>query len=274
MARRLIINADDFGYAEGSVPATIRVREAGVVTSVTALVNQPYWPEAADYLRHHPGLGAGVHLVMNEGEPILPAEQVGSLVDREGRFRDGNALLRRYGRLRVKQLRVEWRAQIERFVSDTGRCPDHLDLHCFYPYVFPSWFRITLELAREYGDCAIRMPFDDELGSILDDWSARTGFPPWLIRWQGWRYRRMVRRFGTKHTDNFESSFSLFVPDENITAEHLLELLDGLPEGSTELLAHPRTQGRHQRDTQALLDPRVKQRIQELGIELITYGDL
>ena len=274
MSRRLIINADDFGYGDGSVPATIRLYEAGVVTSVTALVNQPHWPEGSAYLRDHPGLGAGVHLVMNEGEPVLPAERVSSLVDSKGRFRDGSALLRRYGRLRIKQLKAEWRAQIERFVADTGRQPDHLDLHCHYPYVFPSWFRVTLELAQAYGGIAIRMPFDNNLGSMLDDWSARTGFPPWLIRWQGWRYRRMVRRFGARHADNFESSFTLFVPDENITADHLLGLLDALPEGSTELPAHPRTQGRHQKDTQALLDPRVRQRIKDLGVELITYGDL
>lgn len=274
MSRRLIINADDFGYGDGSVPATIRAYEAGVVTSVTALVNQPHWLEGAAYLRDHPGLGAGVHLVMNEGKPVLPAGQVRSLVDSQGQFRNGSALLLRYGRLRVKQLKAEWRAQIERFIAGTGRQPDHLDLHCYYPYVFPSWFRVTLELAQEYGGIAIRMPFDDDLGSILDGWSARTGFPPWLIRWHGWRYRRMVTRYSLRFADNFESSFSLFVPDEQITAEHLLGLLDALPNGSTELLAHPRIEGRHQRDTQALLDPRVKARIHKLGIELIRYGDL
>jgi predicted glycoside hydrolase/deacetylase ChbG (UPF0249 family) len=274
MRKRLIINADDFGYGDGSVPATARVYEAGVVTSVTALVNQPHWPEGAAYLREHPGLGAGVHLVMNEGRPVLPIEQVGTLVDRQGRFRDGNALLWRFGRLRVSQLKAEWRAQIERFIADTGRRPDNLDLHCYYPYVFPAWFRITLDLAQEYGNIAIRNPFDDALEDKLAYWSARTRFPPWLIRWQGRRYQRMVKRYGLRYADNFESSFSIFVPDENITAEYLLTLLDGLPEGSTELPVHPRTGGRHRRDAQALLDPRVKQRLEDLDFELITYGDL
>ncbi|MBE9508369.1 MAG: ChbG/HpnK family deacetylase, partial [Chloroflexi bacterium] len=141
MHKRLIINADDFGYAWGTVPAIIALYEAGVVTSTTALVNQPHWPKAAAYLRDHPGLGAGVHLVMNEGRPILPLEQVGSLVDAEGRFRDGTQLLLRYGRLRTVELKAELRAQIEKFIADTGRQPDHLDLHCHYPYFFPAWFR-------------------------------------------------------------------------------------------------------------------------------------
>jgi len=89
MPRRLIINADDLGYPAGTVPAIVALYEAGVVTSTTAMVNQPHWPEAAAYLRDHPGLGAGVHLVMNDGRPILPPEQVGSLVDAEGRFLTG-----------------------------------------------------------------------------------------------------------------------------------------------------------------------------------------
>jgi predicted glycoside hydrolase/deacetylase ChbG (UPF0249 family) len=274
MSKRLIINADDFGYAEGSVPAIVALYEAGVVTSTTALVNQPHWPEAAVYLRDHPGLGAGVHLVMNEGRPILPVEQVPSLVNGEGKFRDGNALLRHYGRLRVKELAAEWRAQIETFIADTGRQPDHLDLHCHFPYVFPSWFRASLELAQEYGHIPIRVPFDDALDSKLAAWSARTGFPRGLIRWQGRRYQRMVARYGLKRADYFESSFSLFAPDERRTAEYLLGLLDALPEGDTELITHPGTEGWRERDCRALLDSRVKARIEELGIALITYGDL
>jgi hypothetical protein len=54
----------------------------------------------------------------------------------------------------------------------------------------------------------------------------------------------------------------------------LLALLDGLPKGVTELLAHPGTQTWRELDYRALLDPRVKERIQDMGIELITYGDL
>ena len=77
MTRQLIINADYFGCGQGTVPATIDLFEAGVVTSTTAMVNQPHWPEAAAYLREHPALGAGVHLVMNEGRPVLPTDQVG-----------------------------------------------------------------------------------------------------------------------------------------------------------------------------------------------------
>jgi predicted glycoside hydrolase/deacetylase ChbG (UPF0249 family) len=274
MSKRLIVNADDFGYAEGSVPAIVELHEAGLVTSTTALVNQPYWPEAAAYLRDHPGLGAGVHLVMNEGRPILPVEQVRSLVDERGQFRDGNALLRRFGRLRVAQLRAEWRAQVETFIADAGRQPDHLDLHCHFPYVFPSWFRVSVELAQDYGHIPVRMPFDDALDRKAEALASGAGFPAWLVRWQGRRYQRLVARYGLKRANYFESSFSLFAPDEHRTVDYLLGLLDALPEGVTELITHPGTEGWRDKERRALLDPRIKARIEELGIELITYGDL
>jgi predicted glycoside hydrolase/deacetylase ChbG (UPF0249 family) len=273
--KRLIINADDFGYPMGTVEAITTLFEAGIVTSTTALVNQPHWPEAAAYLRDHPGLAAGVHLVMNRGQPILPPEQVPSLVDARGFFPEDLPLVLRIWRLRLPQLKAEWRAQIEKFIADTGRQPDHLDLHTRYPYFIPSWFRVTLELAQEYAHIPVRMPFDDALDHKAADVVGGSRILAFYVRWQGRRYQRMVEQHGLKRANYLEMSFSLFVTDESHrSAEYLLELLDALPEGTTELLAHPGTEDYRERDTRALLDPRVKRRIQELGIELVTFGDL
>jgi predicted glycoside hydrolase/deacetylase ChbG (UPF0249 family) len=271
MPQRLIINADDLGHPGGTVEATIALHQAGVVTSTTVMVNQPHWPEAAPYLRDHPELGAGVHLVMNDGCPLLSPEQVPSLVDAGGRFRDGTPLLLRYGRLRPAELRAEWRAQIEKFIADSGRRPDHLDLHCYYPYAFSTWFRVSLELARDYGHIPVRMPFDDALALKAPEMAAGMGFPAWYVRWQGRRYQRLVARYGLQRPNFFVMSFS---KDGRRTAEHLLELLDTLPDGVTELLAHPGTGGWREGDYRGLLDPRVKQHIEELGIELVDYRSL
>ncbi len=117
--KTLIINADDFGAAEGTVEAISALYSKGIVTSTTALVNLPDWPKGADFLRKNPELGAGVHLVMNDGRPVLPRRQVPSLVKSDGHFYDGTPLLLRYGRLSLKQLEAEWRAQIEKFIQDT-----------------------------------------------------------------------------------------------------------------------------------------------------------
>ena len=271
MRRRLIINADDLGYPHGTVQSTMALHVAGIVTSTSALTNQPCWPEGAAYLRTHPDLGAGVHLVMNAGSPILPPLEVPSLVDNEGHFRDGMALLRRYGRLRTTELKAEWRAQIDVFIVEVGRPPDHLDLHCQYPYVFPAWFRASLELAQEYGLIPIRMPFDDALDQKAPRMAADNGVPVWYVRWQGRRYQKMVKRNGLKRPSYFEMAFS---EDGNRTTGYLLSLLDALPEGTTELLAHPGTEGWRKADARALVHPEVRRRIDELGIELVAFCDL
>jgi predicted glycoside hydrolase/deacetylase ChbG (UPF0249 family) len=272
MTRILIINADDLGYPAGTVEAIADLYQLGVVTSASAMVNQPDWPQAADLLRRHPDWDAGVHLVMNDGRPILPPEKVPSLVDREGLFRDGMALLARYPLLSRHELAAEWRAQIDKFVADTGRGPSHLDLHCHFPYIFPAWFRLSLELAQAYGDIPVRTPFDDALEAKAAELSASYGgFPPWFILWQGRRYRRMVDERGLPRPQYWESSFS---QDGNRTPEHLLDLLEALPEGTTELLTHPGTEGWRLGDYQALRDPRVHGRIDALGIQLTGYGGL
>ncbi len=272
MTRYLIINADDLGHPTGTVEAIAALFEAGVVTSTSAMTNMSGWPPAAAALREHPQWDAGVHLVMNDGEPVLPTREVDTLVDRQGCFRSGWALLARYPLISHAQLKIEWRAQIERFVTDTGRAPSHLDLHCHFPYVFPAWFRLSVELAEEYGHIPVRMPFDDALEQKAAGLSASYGgFPPRLIVWQGHRYREMVDQRGLAQTNYWESSFS---QDGCRTVEVLLDILERLPEGVTELLCHPGTEDWRAQDYQTLGDPRVRQRIEELGIALIDYRQL
>ena len=273
--KRMIINADDTGAAEGTVEAMIALHQTGALTSISPLVNLPDWPKAAAYLREHPDLGSGVHLVMNDGRPILPPEKVPSLVDRQGKFYEGNALLRRFGRLKTRELEAEWRAQVDKFIADTGRQPDHLDLHCQYPYMISSWFEASLRVAKAYGGLPIRLPFDAGLDQKAAQMGRDNGFPAWYIRWAGHGYRRMVARYGLKSPDYFESSFSLTTADNHRSAEYLLGLLDKLPDGTIELLGHPGLNAEWRaQDFHAMIDPRVRQRIDALGIQLITYRDI
>ncbi len=74
--KRLIINADDFGHDEGVVRGIIDCHRAGAISSTSCMTNMPAWPQAAAYLKDHPELGAGVHLVFNAGQPVLPVAQV------------------------------------------------------------------------------------------------------------------------------------------------------------------------------------------------------
>ena len=268
--KRLIINADDFGYDEGVVRGIADLHQAGLASSTSCLTNMPAWPQAATYLRQHPEFGAGVHLVFNDGRPVLLLDQVPALVGEDGRFLDDDQILRSLRPGTTRQLRAEFRAQIERFIADAGRPPDHLDNHCAVSYVRPDRFKVTLEMAEEYG-LPIRAPFGDDLEELIPAFAAQNDMPIWLVRWQGMRYRRRVDRAGIGRPNTFIQYFSR---DGNRTAEYLLSVLDGLREGwISELLAHPGYDGDwREEDLNALLDPRVQERLAQPDIELVTFA--
>ena len=270
--KRLIINADDFGHSEGVVRGIIDLDRAGVITSASCMTNMPAWPQAADHLRESNGLGAGVHLVFNEGRPVLPAEQVPALTGADGQFLNDGQILRSLRPGTTDQLRAEFRAQIERFITDVGRSPDHLDNHCAISYTRPDRFKVTLELAKEYA-LPIRAPFGDDLEEQADFLAERNGLPRWLVRWQGARFRRRVDRSGIKRPNAFLMQFST---PGNRTPEYLLSLLDAVHAGwLSELLAHPGYgEDWREEDLRALLDPRIKERLSGPDIELATFGDI
>jgi hypothetical protein len=270
--KRLIVNADDLGKDEGVVRGIVDLHQAGVLTSTSCMTNMPAWPLAAAYLRQHPEFGAGVHLTFNVGRPVLPAGQVPALVGRDGHFLSDSRILRSLRLGTTSQLRAELQAQIERFVSDVGRHPDHLDNHCAVSYVRPDRFRVTLELAREYG-LPIRAPFGDDLELLAPVMARHNQLPAWLVRWQGVRYRTRVDRAGIRRPNAYVPHLSM--PGHR-TPEYLLLALDGLRDGwVSELLAHPGygSDWREQ-DLRALFDPRIKARLGASDIELVTFSAL
>jgi hypothetical protein len=61
--------------------------------------------------------------------------------------------------------------------------------------------------------------------------------------------------------------------DSRVDEPFVLKLLPRLPAGDSELYSHP-SLDKFKHEFDALVSPRVKQRVKELGIELIRYQDL
>jgi predicted glycoside hydrolase/deacetylase ChbG (UPF0249 family) len=268
--KRLIINADDFGYDEGVVRGIIDLHQVNAISSTSCMTNMPAWPQAVAYLSGNKDLGAGVHLVFNEGAPVLPVHEVPALVGEDGQFLNDGQILRSLRPGTTDQLRAEFRAQIERFSADVGRPPDHLDNHCAVSYTRPDRFRVTLELAQEFG-LPIRAPFGDDLRDQAEFLSHRNGLPRWLVRWMGAYFRRRVDRTGIGRPNVFLMQFST---PGNRTPEYLISLLDTLRDGwLSELLVHPGYGSDwREEDLRALLDPGVRERLARPDIELTTFA--
>src|SRR5262245_61335022 len=89
--KSLIVNADDYGRAP-SVSAGIREAHLrGLVTSTTAMMNMPNMEtELVAAQRLCPRLGLGVHLTLTAESPLLPPEQLPSLMALSGTGRFPN----------------------------------------------------------------------------------------------------------------------------------------------------------------------------------------
>lgn len=271
----LVVNADDYGMA-ASVSAGIRQAHlGGIVTSTTVMMNMP---DAESAVRQAPPtLGVGVHLNITEGVPILPASQLPHLLSLSDgvQFADMDTVFNHAHDLPVAEITAEWRAQIERYRAISGRNPDHLDSHHHSSYYSHALYEVMLGLADEYR-CALRLPYrEDEPPVPRDLLSVPADFP------EDESPRDMAGQRGLRFPHRFISSFY----DEGVSFEALMAILDGLDDGVTELMAHPALADagleqittynwQRAKELELLTHPQVTEKIETLGIRLITFADL
>jgi len=289
--RRLIINADDFGLTSGVNRAIVEAHRRGVVTAATLMAKGPAFEEAAKLAPTVPQLSVGCHVVLVDGEPLLPAQQVPTLLAAAGQgrhFRNSigevaAAALR--GRMDPAQVEAEATAQMHKLQS-AGLALSHFDTHK-HAHMFPAILRPLLRAARACGVRALRNPFAPVKPLALAHLLRR----PRL--WKRYSEVTALRRL----LDNFRSA----VQEENMLTtdgtfgivatgaldERLFEAIVGsIPDGTWEFVCHPgyndadlakiRTRLRDSRDKELsiLTSPETRSLIDSLGIELITYNEL
>ena len=280
MTKQLIVNADDYGRTEGVTRGIIQAHREGIVTSTTVMMNMPNIEDALRLADDYPDLGMGVHLVFTAWRPLLPPTVVPSLVDADGYFHSQEAILSNPGRIDTDELKAELRTQIEH-LRTFGREPDHLDCHHFI-HIYPSFFAVYVELAEEYG-LPVRLPFpsEEEWGEAAASVSRAQGLPPDLLQEIVRQDIGLVQARGVPHPDRFVQSFY----GETLALENLLSILEGLPEGVSEMMTHPGLPDEQllvestyakerEREVELLCHPQVKERIGELNIELVNFGVL
>lgn len=180
MEKRLIVNADDYGHTASVSQGIRQAHLNGMVTSTSTMMNRPDAVEALRIAQKEcPQLGLGLHLVLTTGTPLLPAEELFSLVDAEGRFYRLDPFLERINEIDLTQVEREWRKQLNAFKVAVGRSPDHLDSHHHISYATTGLFELMLTLAEEEG-CAIRIPYgvEDTLFAEADTPANRGRFAP------------------------------------------------------------------------------------------------
>lgn len=294
--RRLIINADDFGLTPGVNRGIMKTHSDGLVTSTTLMACSTAFGDAVRLAQGDSdsrSLSVGCHVVLVDGEPILPPENVRTLVvndrvDQTLRFRNSLTSFAAEairGRLSAAQIEAEVAAQLQK-IRAAGIAISHFDAHK-HAHLFPSVLKPMLNAARDFGIRALRNPFAPikplayahllrrpHLWKRYSEVSVLRGFAQ--------RFRQLVREYDMVTTDG---SFGIVVT--GALDQKLFDAIIGcVPEGTWELCCHPgyndadldnirtRLRESRQHELNVLTSEKSRQSVEKHGIELISYWDL
>jgi chitin disaccharide deacetylase len=244
MARSLIVNADDFGISAGVTRGILETHFNGIVTSTSVMVNLSHSAESIRLAqREAPKLGLGLHINLSFGKPVLAS--VPTLLQTADSFcQTYDDLIAMIPAFNSEQVKVEVRAQFDRFTDLAGCLPDHLDSHHGVTEFCAAAGEAMVELAAQYNLPVRRHSFAH---SLRQPAVIETGF-----YW------------------------------ETATLETLVGILRSLPAGITELMCHPGYaedldevySAPRENELRVLTAPSLKTLIAEQGIRLINFGDV
>jgi hopanoid biosynthesis associated protein HpnK len=236
--KRLIVNADDFGLTAGVNHAIQQLHQGGRLTSATLMAAASATQEAASLAFRSPALGVGCHVVLVDGIPVLPPNQLPTLVDQAtGRFRPtlGSFVQDLFlGRIASSEIAAESEAQIARLHS-LGLSLTHIDTHK-HTHIFPRVLAPLLDAAKRQHIPSIRNPFEPA-------WSrTATHSAP------------LLRRMQVHLLNRFQPAFHKLISQANLATTDgaigvlatgtlnqatLASLLRVIPNGTWELVTHP-----------------------------------
>jgi len=289
--RRLIVNADDFGFTAGVNRAIVEAHTHGIVTSSTLMANGRAFEDAVCLAKSVPRLSVGCHVVLIDGEPVLDAKLLPSITSAHStgdRFRDrlqffaARALA---GRLDSGEIEAEASAQIRKLQS-AGVGVSHLDTHK-HTHLFPAVLRPLLRAARACGVRAIRNPFGPRKPLKSSELLARPSL------WTRYAEVRILRTLASTFRDSARRE-DLLTPDGTlgivVTGALDEQLFGGIaaivPEGTWEFVCHPgyndddlksaktRLRASRENELRVLTMPKARELLLRQGIDLISYREL
>ena len=256
--RKLVVNADDFGFTRDVNAGIIEAHRSGILTATTLMATGDAFDDAVRLARETPSLDIGCHLVLvgAPGFPLTIPELVRAVA------------------LRRIDIYEKLSQQVRRIV-DAGLSPTHLDTHK-HTHLLPPVLDAVARISEEFRIPWVRRPFDFPLQPGGVGWKNK------LMRLMSGRFRNVLARHHCRSTDWF-AGFRL---TGAYRSGDLVELIRALPEGVTEFMCHPgrcgddlraaRTRLKESREEElrALTAPEVRVALAEAGVILTTYRDL
>ncbi len=275
-ARVVIFHIDDAGMSHSANLGSKKALTEGVATSVSIMMPCPWVPEFVDWVKENPEIDAGLHLTFTSEwdhyrwGPLAGAAQVPDLVDEDGAFYDNVPDV--VANAPVEQVEIELRAQIDR-ARRMGLPITHLDSHMG-----------TLFSSRDFIELYVRIGIEEQipvlwpgghLHYIREENAAATLMAPAIAKrlWDA----------GLPVVDDIHADSYGWSKEEK--TDRYIEVLENMKPGILEIVNHcawptdemarftTSTDTRHG-DTLAMLDPRLRQYIEDEGIILTTWREL
>ena len=258
VTRRLVVNADDFGFTRDVNAGIVEAHHNGILTATTLMATGDAFDDAVRLAREVPSLDIGCHLVL-VGAPGFPStvpELVRSIA---------------FGRIEIYD---ELARQVRR-ILDAGLNPSHLDTHK-HTHLLPPVLDAVGRISEEFRIPWVRRPFDFPLQPGGVGWTNR------MMRLMSGRFASALARRHCRSTDWF-AGFRL---TGKYRTGDLAELIRALPEGSTEFMCHPgrcgdelrsartRLKASREEELRALTAPEVRTALEEAGVTLTNYREL
>ncbi|GJD55623.1 hopanoid biosynthesis-associated protein HpnK [Methylobacterium dankookense] len=276
--KRLVVTADDFGLSSEVNEAVEQAHREGILTAASLMVSAPAAADAVARARRLPSLRVGLHLVLVEAWPTLPAADLPDLTDAQGLMRRDMERLGLDLALKPaarRQLTAEIRAQFEAYRA-TGLALDHVNAHKHF-HIHPLIAGAVLRIGRDFGMRALRVPREPR--EILR--RAEPGSNPRAaLDTAPWAALLAVRA----------RQAGLLIPDRTLglawsgamTPRRVAGLLADLPDGLTELYTHPATAGgfpgeapgyAYAAERDALIDPAARAAVERTGMQRGGFSD-
>lgn len=285
--KRLIINADGYGFTYGNNRGILEVLVAGVVRSISVNSNFPAVEEIKLVAERFPDVSTGIHLNLSVGKPVCDPAEISSLVDESGHFWyrqfPKKALL---GKLRTGHIRKELHAQIERLKSfgiKISHWDSHQDRH-----LYPPFFKAALEVAAKHNIKKMRNHrrwlYSDQADATRKRLRFHLTHPR---RFASFLYCRALMRYakarGMQMADYFLSPGAGYGGREK--PDTWRKIFQFLPAGTSEVTCHPGYPDETLREYATMIDNRVKevealrdksllQAAKDFGVELINFWQL
>jgi len=265
--KRLVVNADDFGFTPDVNRGIIDAHRRGILTATTLMANGSAFDDAVRLARETPTLDIGCHLVLISGSSLFSGKRYPQTVAQ---------LLAALAQREIRPYE-ELAAQVRRIV-DAGIRPTHLDTHK-HAHLAPPVLDAVARLGEEFGIRWVRQPFDFPLLALRAGVPRLKRMTSDALGLMRHRFHRVLERHGCRTTDHFAG----FQITGRFRTAELVQLLALLPDGNTEFMCHPgycgeslraartRLKESRERELEALTAPETRAALARNGVELASY---